>query len=117
MQLFVRPAAEGSLAVNNRRFLIVGFSAPPHALEMAASGVDGRNKVGRSSQHILPRECGQWMLVPLSHMLQQLLEKIQAIYNLRLKSSTQSSLIFLPLDCCSPPGTQLIIEPSERAFL
>lgn len=35
----------GALALGTRRWLSVGFSAPPHALELAASGMVGRRKV------------------------------------------------------------------------
>lgn len=44
MQLFVRPAMN-SLTLDSQKFLIAGFAAPPHALEMAASGLEGRRKV------------------------------------------------------------------------
>jgi hypothetical protein len=44
MQLFVRPGLN-TLALGSQRWLILGFPAPANAMEMASSGMEGRNKV------------------------------------------------------------------------
>lgn len=44
MQLFVRPGLN-TLALAGAHWLLMGFSAPDHAMEMAAGGMTGRRKV------------------------------------------------------------------------
>ncbi|KAF5828081.1 hypothetical protein DUNSADRAFT_18253 [Dunaliella salina] len=43
-QLFVRPGM-GMLTLGSHRWLVAGYSAPPQALEMASSGIEGRRKL------------------------------------------------------------------------
>lgn len=46
-QLFVRPGM-GMLTLGSHRWLVAGYSAPPQALEMASSGIEGRRKVSKA---------------------------------------------------------------------
>lgn len=52
-RLFVRPGLN-ALSLGSSRFMIAGFSAPPSAMEMAADGPEGRQKVRRMLLLLLP---------------------------------------------------------------